>query len=193
MSTLDSETTRNDNVKSADEVRAAPGSQAYFHGVAQARFAIRKCFRIVDDEARAHGLDPLQHQALIQAYGCADGRMTISELATRLDIVVALASRLVKALVERGYLERTESTTDRRLSYVSVTDEGIALLRGIMSEVEFKITAFQRELDSSEKMSALVILGLYIGVPLQRGDLADLVQADSSTGAQRRERGEWRV
>ena len=41
--------------------------QRYFHGIAKARYVIRKVIRIVDEQAKKAGLDPLEHQALIQS------------------------------------------------------------------------------------------------------------------------------
>jgi len=45
------------------------GFEEYFHGVSEARYVIRKVFRIVDDQAKQAGLEPLEHQALIQIFG----------------------------------------------------------------------------------------------------------------------------
>jgi DNA-binding MarR family transcriptional regulator len=148
--------------------------KSYFQSVAEARYAIRKSFRIIDEEARAHGLEPLQHQALIQVFGARDSQMTISQLAERLDVTPALASRLVRGLVADGHLTRVASRKDRRLTYVEITEPGIRVLVDILTQVELKIEMFQRRLRPDEKLSALMILGIYVGVPLGRKQLRDL-------------------
>lgn len=155
-------------------VSAPQDLKSYFQSVAEARYAIRKSFRIIDEEARANGLEPLQHQALIQVFGGHDGHMTISQLAERLDVTPALASRLVRGLVAAGHLSTVASRRDRRLTYVEITDAGIRVLVDILSQVELKIEMFQRRLRPDEKLSALMILGVYVGVPLGRKQLRDL-------------------
>ena len=154
-------------------VSAPQDLKSYFQSVAEARYAIRKSFRIIDEEARAHGLEPLQHQVLIQVFG-HDGHVTISQLAERLDVTPALASRLVRGLVADGHLSTVASRRDRRLTYVEITDAGIRVLVDILSQVELKIEMFQRRLRPDEKLSALMILGVYVGVPLGRKQLREL-------------------
>src|SRR4051812_12774474 len=71
---------------------------AYMEIVAEARHAIRKVQRLIDDCVRSRDLEPLEHQALIQIYGAGEQRLPIGHLAERLNIVSALASRLVQQL-----------------------------------------------------------------------------------------------
>src|ERR1700722_6414989 len=54
--------------------------------IADARFLMRRAFRMIDDEARKIGLDPLAHQLLVQLRGAPALTHTVSELAVRLDI-----------------------------------------------------------------------------------------------------------
>ncbi len=75
----------------------------YFQGVAQARFVLRKVFRLIEEQAKLAGLDPLEHQALIQIYGSPLKRLRVKEVAERLDIVPAFASGLVKSLEGKGF------------------------------------------------------------------------------------------
>ena len=51
---------------------AGEGLKGYFHGVAEARYVIRRIFRIVDEQAKSAGLEPLEHQALIQLFGAPE-------------------------------------------------------------------------------------------------------------------------
>ena len=71
--------------------------QDYVHNIAQARFVTRRVLRVINDSAKEYGLEPLQHQALLQIYG-ASGRITVHQIADQLDVAAAFASRLVKHL-----------------------------------------------------------------------------------------------
>ena len=92
-------TARNTTVKSASTPREKrpPGADRhdYFAEVAEARYVLRRVFRIAEEQARDAGLDPLAHQALIQIYGSPDRRLRVAQLADRLDITPAFASSLL--------------------------------------------------------------------------------------------------
>ncbi len=153
----------------AEWVAAEDGSRAekfdgYVYGIAQARYVIRKVFRMVDDEARKRGLEPLQHQALLQTFGSGAGPLTVSGLAERLDIVPALASRLTKELQKRGLVTRREHATDRRVTVLEVTPEGLELLREIDNAVHVHVEYFQSQLTDHQRQAALVIMAFYIGL-----------------------------
>src|SRR5215467_4539077 len=115
----------------AVKARATADRRPYFQGVAQARYVLRKVFRLVEEEAKRAGIDPLAHQALIQIYGSGQGTLRVKELAERLDIAPAFASSLMKQLVADGYVSRTQDKTDARVAWAKVTAKGKALLHHI--------------------------------------------------------------
>ncbi len=137
---------------------------AYFHGVADARFVIRRVFRIVDERAKNHGLDSLEHQALIQIYGARDGEVRVGTVAERLDISPAFASKIVKALVAKKYVVLSGSTRDQRVTNVSATTAGIAALVEIDADVRIHVGFFTRQLTHEQKAAALSIFAFYVGV-----------------------------
>jgi DNA-binding MarR family transcriptional regulator len=139
--------------------------RAYIGQISEARYVTRKVVRLLDENARAHGLEPLQHQGLLQVCGTDSGRIAIHELAARLDIVPAFASRLVKQLTERGLVERTPSPDDRRVQLVGVSDAGVALLREIDRDVHLHMAQFQRSLNARQRAAALAIFAFYVGEP----------------------------
>jgi DNA-binding MarR family transcriptional regulator len=47
-------------------------------------------FRIVSEQAKKLGLDPLEHQALIQIYGSESRVLQLKQIAGKLDITSAL-------------------------------------------------------------------------------------------------------
>jgi DNA-binding MarR family transcriptional regulator len=136
---------------------------AYFHGVADARFVIRRVFRIVDERAKNRNLDPLQHQALIQIHGARDADVRVGTIAERLNISPAFASKIVKALAAKGLVTSTGSPHDQRVTNVSATVEGIDLLDEIDRDVRIHVDFFTRQLTRQQKAAALSIFAFYVG------------------------------
>jgi len=152
----------------AVKARATSDRRPYFRGVAQARYVLRKVFRLVEEEAKRAGIDPLAHQALIQIYGSAAGALKVKDVAERLDITPAFASSLVKTLVTRGFLATKRDKQDSRINWVQVTKEGRALLHRIDEQVQIHVDYFTRGLSSGETEAALSILMFYAGVSLKQ-------------------------
>lgn len=144
---------------------------SYFRGIAQARYTVRRVFRIVDEQARRAGLDPLQHQALIQIFGAGESTLRVNDVAERLDIAPAFASRLVRELESRELVTRLASDTDRRITLVSVTDAGRELLAQIDRDVHVHVAYFQSQLTEQERLAALTIFAFYVGVSLEDEDI----------------------
>ena len=126
----------------------------YFCSVADARFVMRKAVRIVDELAKRRGLDPLEHQALIQIYGSRTAVM-VRTVAERLDVSPTFASKLVKALVTAKLVSYHDSPTDLRASLLRATESGIRLLREIDAEVRLQVNAFTRSLQPESKRPPL--------------------------------------
>jgi DNA-binding MarR family transcriptional regulator len=148
--------------RSSDDMLHTRGFQEYFHGVAEARYVIRKVFRIVDEQAKRAGLEPLEHQALIQIFG-SPSPMRVIDLADRLDIPPAFASRLAKRLEEKTLVTRSRSKSDRRSTYVVATDEARDVLAAIDDQVGLHVNYFQSQLNESERAAALGIFAFYVG------------------------------
>lgn len=137
--------------------------QGYVHGVSLSRYIIRKVMRIADDAARRAGLDPLSHQALIQIFGSGPQHLTISQLAERLDIVPAFASRLTKDLEARGLVRRERSDEDRRIIRIMTTAAGIERLRDVDTEVRFHARYFQEQLSEDQRAAAMMVFAFMVG------------------------------
>lgn len=148
--------------RSTGDMLRTRGFQAYFHGVAEARYVIRKVFRIVDEQAKPAGLEPLEHQALIQVFG-SPNPMRVIDLADRLDIPPAFASRLAKGLEEKELVTRSRSKTDRRSTYVAATDEARDVLAAIDEQAGLHVNYFQSQLRESERAAALGVFAFYVG------------------------------
>ncbi len=59
----------------------------------------------------------------------ARGSQTMRELARRMYLSVSTLSRVVEALVAKGYVERRELPDDRRVRLVTLTPRGISIRR----------------------------------------------------------------
>jgi DNA-binding MarR family transcriptional regulator len=135
----------------------------YFTAVAQVRYIMRKVFRLIDEDAKKLGLDPLGHQALLQVYGSPKQALRVSELAERLDIAPPFASDIVKNLVKAKLLRRGSDASDMRVTIVSLTSAGRELCREIDSMARLRVDALINRLDPNERQVALSILVFYFG------------------------------
>lgn len=131
--------------------------------IAHARFVLRKILRMLDSQANAAGLLPLEHQALLQIYG-ADTPLPVNRVADRLDIAPALASRLITQLDQRGFVERIRDDSDKRIVAVQASRGGIEILREIDSSVHRAVDAFQETLADEAKLGALATFAFYLGL-----------------------------
>lgn len=139
----------------------------YFSCVAETRYVLRKVFRNVEDEAKAAGLDPLEHQALLQIYGHGKRALQVKQVAARLDVTPAFASVLVKSLAERGLVTSSRSTEDQRVAWVLPTTRGIALLYQIDDQVQSHVDYFTKQLSAEQKEMTIAILLFYTGLAVR--------------------------
>jgi DNA-binding MarR family transcriptional regulator len=154
--------------------------QAYFQGVAKARYVIRRVFRIVDDQAKQAGLEPLQHQALIQIFGASNSVLKVNHVADRLDIPPAFASRLIRDLEEKGLVTRSPSDHDLRITQVRATDAARQMLAQIDERVHEHVQFFQRNLTDVDRVAAIGVFAFYLGVA---PDLRDFERLEASVQA----------
>lgn len=152
----------------AVRARIARDRHPYFQGVASARYLLRKVFRLVEDQARSAGLDPLAHQALIQIYGSDNGALKVREVAERLDITPAFASTLIQSVERKGLVLRSRDREDQRVIWITVTGKGRALLYRIDDQVQSEVDRFTTGLSDSRAEAAISILMFYAGVSLKR-------------------------
>jgi DNA-binding MarR family transcriptional regulator len=138
---------------------------AYMHSVAQARYVVRKVIRIVHEQAKRVGLDPLEHEALLQIYGAgSDALLSVNGLADLLDVAPALASRVIKALAAKGLVRREPSGKDKRVTLVAATDAGVAILRTVDREVHVHIDYFRKQLEDTDRVSLMAIFAFWAGL-----------------------------
>ncbi len=135
---------------------------AYFHAIAGVRYILRKTFRMIDEQAKKHKLDSLEHQALLQVYGSATQGLRVTDLAERLDIAPAFASNLVKRLVRRKLLQRESDATDLRVTLLQITAAGRDVCHRIDAEVRPHVDYFTSQLTEDERETAVSTLMFYV-------------------------------
>lgn len=150
----------------AQKARETEDKHEYFIGVAEARYVLRKVFRIVEEQAKKFGIDPLAHQALIQIYGSPTMELQVNQIASRLDITAAFSSSLVTMLVEKDLVMRRRGDQDQRVTYVAITPHGREVMDAIDENVKFHVDYFVSQLSTEERESALSILMFYVGAKL---------------------------
>jgi DNA-binding MarR family transcriptional regulator len=110
--------------------RASPLlSKEHYEMLAALRHALREFLRFSQDAARAAGIPPQQHQALLAIKGYPEREyVTIGELAERLQVRHHSAVGLVDRLARRGLVRRVSVKEDRRRVHVSLTAKGETLI-----------------------------------------------------------------
>jgi DNA-binding MarR family transcriptional regulator len=105
-------------------------SQDEYERLHEFRYVIRRFLHFSEQAAREAGIDPQQHQLLltIQARGAGAG-VAIGEIAERLQVRHHSAVELVDRAAARSVVRRETSEIDRRQVLVSLTPEGVRVLR----------------------------------------------------------------
>jgi DNA-binding MarR family transcriptional regulator len=113
-------------------------SKTEYEVLAGFRYALRQFLRFSEQAAHAVGLTPQQHQLLLAIKGFPGReRVTVGELAERLQIRHNSVVGLVDRLVAQGVVLREPAIGDRRQVYVMLTERGAATLE--------RLTAAHRE------------------------------------------------
>lgn len=103
--------------------------------LAKFRAEIRRFLRFSEKAATAAGLEPQQHQLLLQIAGAPDGvQPTISHIAEALSLQHHTTVELSKRCETAGLIRRTHDQQDRRCVVLELTPQGLKALRGL-SEV----------------------------------------------------------
>lgn len=113
-------------------VRPVEVSDADYRALAEFRFALRGFLSFSERAARAAGLTPQQHQALlaIRGYSGAE-RIRVSELAERLLIRHHSAVELIDRLSRLGLIVRASDPADRRRVHITLTPKARRKLNGL--------------------------------------------------------------
>jgi DNA-binding MarR family transcriptional regulator len=97
--------------------------------LAEFRYTLRRFLHFSKNAAEEVGVTPQQHQALLAIMGFPDReKITIGELAERLQIRHHSAVGLVNRLETENLIDRTPALNDRRRVFISLTGHGLSVL-----------------------------------------------------------------
>jgi DNA-binding MarR family transcriptional regulator len=103
---------------------------AEYAALAEFRYQIRRFLRLSEEAAVAAGLEARQYQFLLALKGLIQQeRVTIRDLAERMQLRHHSVVGLINRLVERRLIERRRGEHDRRQVYIHLTPKGEAVLR----------------------------------------------------------------
>ncbi len=125
-----------------------PGTRAIdYSALADFRYEIRRFLTFSEEAARAAGIEPQQHQALLAIKGQPAGLETpVGVLAERMQIRHHSAVGLSRRLQARGWLRRIRSRRDRRVVELRLTARAEKLLARLSRAHRDELRAAERRL-----------------------------------------------
>lgn len=100
-----------------------------YSALADFRYEIRRFLHFSERAARASGIEPQQHQALLAIKGLPrESKATVGTLAERLRIEHHSAVELTNRLARKGWMRRSRGQTDHREVLLHLTRRGENLL-----------------------------------------------------------------
>jgi DNA-binding MarR family transcriptional regulator len=113
--------------------------------------------RLVRAARREADALPAAHTATL-GFLSREGAMTIADLARRRGVKHQGQSRTVGELAGLGYVERTASDADRRVTVIGLTASGAAVLQREMdARADWLAAALREELDDDERALLLKV------------------------------------
>ena len=104
-------------------------SKTEYEVLSEFRYTLRRFLRFSEAAANELGLTPQQHQALLAIKGFPGReRVTVGELAERLQIRHHSAVGLADRLGALNLIRRSPATSDRRKVYLSLTAHGRSVI-----------------------------------------------------------------
>lgn len=95
-----------------------------------------------------------QTKVLIDLHACGC-RISVKEVGRRLGLSLPAASRSVDALVQRGWMERTEDPADRRSKLVQLTPDGVSVVERLTAARREHIAAYAETLTAEQRGALL--------------------------------------
>jgi DNA-binding MarR family transcriptional regulator len=102
-----------------------------YQRLAAFRHTLRRFLAFSETAARAAGLTPQQHQALLAIKGAGSETVSVGDLADQLLLQPNSAAELVDRMVKCGLLMRAEAGDDRRRVVLSLTPSAEGALHAL--------------------------------------------------------------
>jgi DNA-binding MarR family transcriptional regulator len=81
------------------------------------------------ESLKPFGISPQQYNVLRILRGSHPDRLTVQSIKERMLDKTPNTTRLVDKLLQKGLVDRERCTTDRRVVYVCITDEGLKFMK----------------------------------------------------------------
>lgn len=112
--------------------RAQAANQEMLQALAEFRHRLRQFLHFSETAAEKLGLQPQQHQLLLQIAGAPDGTaVTVGYLAERLGLRHNSTVKLCNRCEEAGLLSRRHGEADRRCVLLQVSPQGREMLESL--------------------------------------------------------------
>lgn len=164
-------------MRSVTDTAAAPQDQTTEDLAASLRFSVTRLARLLRQQSDA-GLTPTQMAALATVDRC--GPIPVGTLADEEQIGAPTATKIVEKLHAAGYVTRTSSDEDRRVTLVSTTSAGRALLADIRARKTAWLTTRIADLDDHERdaLASVVAVLDHLTSPTRPAVTADPPEED---------------
>jgi DNA-binding MarR family transcriptional regulator len=103
------------------------------------------------EKAKLHGMSPIQIQILLFVSNHPSTLCSVSHLAREFDVTKPTISDAVKALLEKGLVEKDHSSSDNRSFFLKLSAKGIDLVR----ELQDYASPLQQQLDHIDPIDLL--------------------------------------
>lgn len=127
---------------------------------------LSKAYRSITDQVmvdiRKQGLNPTEFGVMELLYH--QGEQPLQKIGDKILLASGSITYVVDKLEQKGYLKRKPCENDRRITYASLTDDGIKLLHDIFPKHWEQIEVITNGLDQTEKQQAVQLLkklGMY--------------------------------
>lgn len=105
------------------------------HTLADFRYELRQFLQFSENSSQTAGLQPQQHQLLLQVAGAAEGmQVTIAYAAQRLGLKHNSTVELVDRSEREDLIERTADKDDRRRAILRLTRKGRHILQNLSGD-----------------------------------------------------------
>ena len=112
---------------------------------------------IQDNFFKSYQLSHQQYNILRILRGQYPTGVSINDIKRRMIDKMSNVSRLVEKLKQKGYVERVECESDRRVVFVHLTEIGITVLNDIDKTIGINLSAFSRiSVEEAEELSRIL-------------------------------------
>lgn len=87
----------------------------------------KKMIKFIEDELKEHGIEdlvPTHGSVLTALYESELGKLTMKEISKKIGKDKSTVTPLVNKMIKAGYIQKGQCKTDKRISYISLTQKG---------------------------------------------------------------------